>query len=240
MLWTGQGSNREKNRKFWSEESKEEGTMCDELSEDQVHQVREVVLHGKRHCTCLLLPWALLLRLCPLLAQLFTSFQLLDGDKDGWINATDLQRFMGTFNSTFTLLELEEFIRVHRPPPLLHAWLSGLCDNNDAKASTAVLIQCESTRVSLFFAIGHVCLSFNLGMMDFRFACMVSDSGISIEREGVLVSPSNVTDDVTRPFAAVQLCVRLSDSVWRFCFFFSNAGRCSSCGRDLCYWASIF
>lgn len=33
-------------------------------------------------------------------------------------------------------------------------------------------------------------MSFNLDMTDFRFVCTVSDSGISIEREGVLVSPS--------------------------------------------------
>eukprot|EP00282_Hemiselmis_andersenii_P015295 CAMPEP_0114140214 /NCGR_PEP_ID=MMETSP0043_2-20121206/17261_1 /TAXON_ID=464988 /ORGANISM="Hemiselmis andersenii, Strain CCMP644" /LENGTH=159 /DNA_ID=CAMNT_0001234285 /DNA_START=110 /DNA_END=585 /DNA_ORIENTATION=- len=42
--------------------------------------------------------------------QLHTSFTLLDGDGDGRINATDLQKFLNTFNASYTLLQLEELI----------------------------------------------------------------------------------------------------------------------------------
>jgi Ca2+-binding EF-hand superfamily protein len=48
---------------------------------------------------------------------LHTTFQLLDGDRDGKINATDLQRFLGTFNASYTLFELEELIEVPTASP---------------------------------------------------------------------------------------------------------------------------
>jgi Ca2+-binding EF-hand superfamily protein len=48
---------------------------------------------------------------------LYNTFQLLDGDRDGKINATDLQRFLGTFNASYTLFELEELIEVPTASP---------------------------------------------------------------------------------------------------------------------------
>mmetsp|Transcript_52004 Transcript_52004/g.105972 ORF Transcript_52004/g.105972 Transcript_52004/m.105972 type:complete len:164 (+) Transcript_52004:17-508(+) len=44
------------------------------------------------------------------LKELHTSFTLLDGDGDGRIDAVDLQKFLGTFNASFSLQELEGFI----------------------------------------------------------------------------------------------------------------------------------
>ena len=42
--------------------------------------------------------------------QLHTTFSLLDSDGDGRIDAVDLQKFLSTFNSNFSLQELEAFI----------------------------------------------------------------------------------------------------------------------------------
>jgi Ca2+-binding EF-hand superfamily protein len=82
--------------------------MVDKLSRDQIDQACLILLLLDEYFC---FAWKRNLTISSFF-QLHTSFQLLDGDGDGRINATDLQRFLATFNSNFSLADLEEFIEV--------------------------------------------------------------------------------------------------------------------------------
>ncbi|KAJ1483139.1 hypothetical protein T484DRAFT_1801584 [Baffinella frigidus] len=51
------------------------------------------------------------------LKQLHTTFQILDGDGDGRVDAADLQGFLATFNNKFSLNEVEAFINDESTQP---------------------------------------------------------------------------------------------------------------------------
>lgn len=93
--------------------------MVDHLSRDQVHQVwaahpcpLRAARHRGPHFRPPMTPSTPANCLTASPSQLYVSFQLLDGDRDGKINATDLQKFLSTFNANYTLVELEELIEV--------------------------------------------------------------------------------------------------------------------------------